>query len=272
MNFCLPYMKSFPHNDEIPEFTIKYNSLKDSYEDLVKFIETYSDRRINIELLHDATGADTILPLLKINPEIYLKLNESYIQKVTAFKEKGIRFFFSLQSDNWDSFNSLVNIGVSDIYIANELGFSLLTISKILKNKNIHIRVIVNIAQARDPFESTEPIKAFFIRPEDIDDYETYIDTIEFFADNQVQYEVLYETYAYNKNWDGNLQEIIIGLRIPIDSRTIIPEFGLYRGNCEKRCFRGSNCAICNRVVELSETMASRDIMFAKNRVADELK
>jgi len=267
MNFCLPFMIGFPYNDEIMEFTIKYDSMKDKYEDLINFVETYSDRRINIELTYNATSLNTLLPLLKINPAVYLKLNEGYIHRVNDLKESGIPFFFTLQCSSWDSLNSLINIGVSDVYLTNELGFNLLKIQKMLQYTGIRTRAIVNVAQMADPFNVNARIKAFFIRPEDIGVYQDIIDTFEFFATNQAQYEVLYDTYVHNESWEGNLAEIIMGLGIDVDSRAIAPDFGVYREDCGKRCFSGSSCHICDRVHELAIAMEDKDLMFTEDTV-----
>lgn len=69
----------------------------------------------------------------------------------------------------------------TDMYICEELGFSLLKISKILHDNNVKVRVFPNICQSS--FPETESIKTFFIRPEDIIFYAPFVDVFELVAD-----------------------------------------------------------------------------------------
>ena len=59
--------------------------------------------------------------------------------------------------------------------------------------KNIQIRVFPNVAQSRSEIPA---IKQFFIRPEDLNAYEPYVDIYEFYRVNSsINTDVLYEIY-----------------------------------------------------------------------------
>ena len=120
-------------------------------------------------------------------------------------KKNDIPFFFEEIATNWDTVQDLISLGVSDIYIGEELGFSIPTVKKIAGD--IQIRVYPNICQ-RTGFSYSYDIKSFFIRPEDLKEYEGYIDVIEFFSATNRQ-RVLYEIYEVDKAWPGPIADII---------------------------------------------------------------
>ena len=87
----------------------------------------------------------------------------------------------------------------TDMYICEELGFSIDKISKILHNNNIKVRVIPNIAQSS--WADTPSLLKFFIRPEDISNYAIYVDTFELIAPQQQQ-ALIYKMYKQGC-WSG---------------------------------------------------------------------
>lgn len=62
-------------------------------------------------------------------------------------------------------------------------------------------------------WEKTPSIKTFFIRPEDLDIYEKYINTFEFFTDEKdaVRLNSLYKIYTKDRLWYGLLKDLIVG-------------------------------------------------------------
>jgi hypothetical protein len=66
-------------------------------------------------------------------------------------------------------------------------------------------------------------------------------------------YNTLYEIYAINHKWDGKLKDIIYNYDGEEINSTILPEFGVYRSRCNRRCLIEPNsCKICDRIIELS--------------------
>ena len=198
--------------------------------------------------------------LTEVNPNVYFKLNESHVSLISEFREHYLNYFFDIMVSDWDSFNSAIGTGVSDIYISGELGFSLEDVFAIAEENHIKLRAIVNFAQIENPFNNNDTLKAFFIRPEDLDMYAEFIHSFEILdGGNQNILEVIYDVYQHDKLWFGELSELIANLETKIDNRTIIPQFGYFRLNCKKRCFKGSGCKLCLRIVELSETMTEKE-------------
>ncbi len=145
-----------------------------------------------------------------------------------------------------------VNLGVTDIYIVEGLGFELEEIKKFLdkyENKP-QIRVFPNVAQSS--FDNIDGLRKFWIRPEDTKYYEDYIDIYEFFGENSKQ-KIYYDIYFKDKQWFGSLKEIIQGLDTDIDSKTIVPRFGVNRINCRQRCLKGRSCNMCKTIEILAQ-------------------
>lgn len=179
--------------------------------------------------------------------------------------EQKISHYYNELVTDWDKFNGFLSLDVTDIFIAENLAFDLKNLSLNAKKYGKHLRSFCNVCESS--WDETPSIKTFFIRPEDIDLYGQYIDTFEFYVDNRdaTKINVLYEIYAKDKKWFGELREIIVGYEGKEDSRFIIPIFSQKRLECDKRCMKGINptCKICDRVAELSESLKDKEIMIA---------
>lgn len=80
----------------------------------------------------------------------------------------------------------MINTGVSDIFITNDLGFDLDRVSKVAKdNKDIQIRCYLNLSQAYS--KNNTGFTDFFIRPEDMNEYSQYINIGEFWMGEEQQ-------------------------------------------------------------------------------------
>jgi len=152
------------------------------------------------------------------------------------------------------------------MYICEELGFFLDKISKILHENNIRVRVFPNICQSS--FADTLSIKTFFIRPEDVSIYATFVDVFELIADETRQ-EVVYKIYKQEK-WFGKIQELIPTFKGDLDSRYILDSFGVVRTQCGKRClYKPGSCTICDRFSELAKTFETNKIVIRTAKKKD---
>lgn len=274
MKFCLNYRKA--HEKlmmSADELNITYNK-KDTT--LVDFLELYMGKRINIKIedLEDFKATDEINKIAAIvekysDINISLKLPKVDMEFIDLLKEKNIPYFIGTFVNNWDVFRGLINLGVTDIYIVEDLGFELDTCSKIAHENHVKIRVFPNIAQST--WKNSEPIKKFFIRPEDVIQYEPYVDVIEFMG-NVEKEGVLLEIYRDNKEWFGPLYELISDLDSEIDSRFIIPRFAETRIKCGKRCLKGAPCTMCNTVDTLSKTLKDRNLIVTNIKEIEDIE
>ena len=174
-----------------------------------------------------------------------------------------------------------LNLGVSDVYIVNELGFELDKVYDIVHDHNAKVRVFPNIAQSAWTY--TPDLKKFFIRPEDIKDYEKYVDVFEIFegyVDGLEVYEIaepiiaetLYRVYAIDTQWYGKLEEIIANFHANLDGRFLHPRWVDRRVRCGKKCLKGSMCDMCNTIAGLGESLEKAGIIVSKPKPEKESK
>lgn len=269
MNFCIYYnrnSKNCKSIEKVNEITIDYYNTKD----FVDLLNQFKEKRINIYIRDKETNqliSNEELKKIKIIHETYPDLN-LYLEipintrySLEDIKDIGLPYFLEDRINDIDLFTTLLSQGVSDIYVVENLCFELDKISEVAHSRNVRLRTFPNVAQSESM--AIDGLLKFFIRPEDIDVYSQYIDTFEFFGDERKQ-DVLYDIYN-SKVWNGPLNEIIIGLNSDLDSRFILPQFGESRVKCGKRCLKGGNCRICNRIEELSKTLKENDIVI-KNK------
>lgn len=163
---------------------------------------------------------------------------------------------------DWDKFQGFLHLNVTDIFIAENLAFDLKNLSINAKKYNKSLRSFCNICESS--WDDTPSLKTFFIRPNDITLYKKYIDTFEFYEDENsiAKINTLYKIYTKDNKWFGKLNEIIVGYEGEEDNRFIISNFGEKRLNCKKRCMCGiePNCHICDRIVELSKTLKDKNL------------
>ena len=135
----------------------------------------------------------------------------------------------------------------------------------------MRIRVFPNVAQCST--EYTNDLKKFFIRPEDLENYEPYVDVYEFYGDSN-KLLTYYQIYKYDKKWFGPLKDLIIGFNDEIDNKYIIPRFPERRIKCGKKCLKGVSCSMCETIEQLSKTLedAKMIIQIDKDKNNDIIK
>lgn len=269
MKYCVDYKRHFKYLDEVDELTIRYNPEDETLEE---FLQLYKNKRINITIQDEKdfienNRIEVFKNIATENPDLDFVLILQSLKKSAAAKEiyniivncgVPIKYFFFAMVGNWDTLWGYIKYNPSDMYIVESLGFEIDKVAKVLHDKNIKIRTFANVAQS--PWKEIDPLRKFFIRPEDIQLYDPYIDVIEFFGRHN-SIETLYKIYAKDKQWFGPLNELILDFDSDIDNRFIIPHFGLYRLKCGKRCLKGDKCKICDATYQLSNTLKENKIL-----------
>jgi len=259
MKYSLNYNQNTEYAECISkanEWNIVYNS-KDTT--LLEFLNLHKDKRINI-YFKEKVEQKFLEDLCDKYNNIYLKLNyQEYKDFFLDEQNKPkIRFFFDIEINDIDILNGVLKLGVTDVYLVENLCFELKELSTIIHSYNTSIRVYPNVAQSK--WYNTPALKKFFIRPEDIDFYEDYIDTIELYnVDKQI--DIYYNIYAIKKKWFGKLNEIIIDFNSEIDNKYIIPRFAEMRIKCNKKCFKGGRCRRCDIIEQLSDSLEAGEIV-----------
>ena len=256
MNYCLNYNAATEHArciNEADEWLIEYNE-KDNT--LIEFLDLHKDKRINL-YFKELVDIQFLKDLSKRYDNLYFKLSLDFLPKIDKEKPE-IKYFYDTEVADWDTFIGLLYKGITDIYIVENLGFELDKVAAAAHKENVNVRVYPNIAQSS--WQKITSIKKFFIRPDDIDIYADYVDTIEFYnVDKQI--DVYYKVYAKDKKWFGPLNEIILDFKSDIDNKYIIPRFAEKRISCGKKCFKGGKCSRCNLINDLSHTLEKTQLI-----------
>jgi len=252
MKYCLDFIKQ---NKDV------LNDVDEIYCSEISTLETlcqhHSNKRIIIKILFKKELLEAIQICKETNNNYAISLLADDKELISLLKEAKIPFFLNKLANTWDIFTELIELGVSDIYITEELGFELDKIATIAHKKGIQIRAFPNICQSGSV--SMPSLKSFFIRPEDVSIYESYIDVLEFFGNEEKQ-SILYKIYK-DKKWFGKLKEIIPNFDSELDSRFIIPHFAKQRIKCGKKCLKGGKCKICERIEQLSKTLEKSNLL-----------
>ena len=264
MKYCMNYNQITFKNeyiDKADEWTITYNPKDDT---LLEFLELNKDRRINIFIEEELEDYTLFNEICKKYDNVYLKLNSAEAEVPAGLDANG-RFFFNIMTTNWNLVHKQLDVGVSDIYIAADLGFDLDRLNIMIDRDKTHIRAYPNLAQSL--WRQQDGLLKFFIRPDDVDRYSLYIDTLEFYNVDP-RLDVYYKIYAIDKKWFGNLAEIIIDLTgDKLDNRYIIDEFAKTRIGCEQRCLKGGRCRKCYRVRELANTLEKASVIIRQEDI-----
>ncbi len=263
MKHCIKY---HPQQDKevinnADELEIKYNR-KDTT--LLEFLEKYKEKRIIIIINTEDILEKDLLLFKELKEKYNIVINlDMELEIAERLKAHGIPFFFDQLISDWDMLNGVLDFGVTDVYIVENLCFELDAVAAKVHSYNTKVRVFPNVAQSS--WKSTPALKKFFIRPEDIDTYEDYVDVIEFWdggLENQKHMEFVFQkVYTKSKKWSGQLKEIIYDLDSDIDSRFVIPRFAEMRIKCGKKCQKGGKCNICGTIEDLSKTLEKAEIM-----------
>lgn len=263
MKFCCKFYQGCRALDEADEVMIKYNETNNH---LVNFVsDSDDDIRIvaNITELSEEELEESkkiFLDAYKAHPEFALMISKE--QNIISYlSNMKIPFFFIEGANNWTDVRDYIALGVSDIYIQNELGFDLKAVAAVChSDEYINIRVFPNIAQVSNSSEMTG-IHKFFIRPDDVIFYENFVDIFEFYGPLDRQ-PVLFDIYK-DERWLGKLNDVIIGLDNDIDNRTIMPVFGDCRIDCKQICAEG-RCKVCKAIENVSKTLIDKEIVMNK--------
>lgn len=265
MKYCFNYNRRSEVLSLLDEINIKFDP--EDADLIFNYILSHSHQRINAKVVDDR---DVFKYNLLENFENFKEehrdidfaiiLPKYDLNLAQICQQKGLKFYFDVVVRDWETFNTFINAGVSDIFLVEQMMFEIQDASTAAHKAGVRVRTFPNIAQRR--YDETVSIKCFFIRPEDIDLYEGLVDVMEIYTIEEINQDVVWEIYKEDKIWWGPLKEIIIGLDNEIDGRYIIPRFGERRLKCNRKCFKGYNCDVCPTVETLGKNLQKAGLLI----------
>ncbi len=264
MKYSIRYYKDFRYFNEIDEIILDYHEHNDNIIDFIKNV--YKPfQRIVICLKDKESEIDSAIPILQKlkqeHPNFTVKITPLFLDKIVIkLKNAGIAFFVDEFCRIKEQVFYLVNLGVSDVYINEDLGFDLIEVSKYCHSQGVLVRVIPNVISQYTKI-TAECIKAFFIRPEDIRMYEPCVDICEL-QGSPDRYSVIYEIYKSGR-WQGQLSDIITGFDENANNINIYPSFGQYRLSCKHICMY-EKCNLCKEIQSIANELEDKGLEFKK--------
>ena len=277
MKYCITYNSDFRHFDLVDEIVLSHYSGGDTILSFVpSLVKENKNKRIILDLSYSVkTIEETIIYVRKLREAGYgiaIKLDMSDKDLVQPLKDNNIPFMFSTFCINMEMAYTQAKLGASDIYVVEELGFRLKDLQYIRNNFPVKIRVLPNVVQRQN--RELGVMSSFWIRPEDTELYEPYVDVFELldWSDDRPgsRLSVLFEVYK-QRQWKGNLNDIILDFdSVPVVNNTgINPHFGEMRINCGKRCYMGK-CNLCGQAADLAQVFAENGIQLIKPKFKEE--
>ena len=145
MKIAAPFPIREERQEKIDEYNIEFDCKRHRFENLLKWISKHQEKRINLRVINGEFTTDDIDTILKNNDDVVfrLTLEQSYLPYI----ENKYPFFFDWNCYIINSFCSLIDIlslGVTDVYICEDLLYRLKDVRAICDKYDVHIRFILN--------------------------------------------------------------------------------------------------------------------------------
>lgn len=226
------------------------DEIKFNYQDrdaVIDYIEKYPDKTIIVELPKG----------VEIPQEFYsyaAKHPDFYICSETLNKPDNIKYYYKYSANSWLDLRTYLDAGVSQVLISGSLFFDLKRIRTLYPS--LLVRVEPNFV---DPIYSANAPIVPWIRPEDIELYSPYVDSLDFVAASLAEEATYLQVYKERK-WPGNLALLIKNFKIQVDNRIVPPDFIKSRLRCGQRCAQPTGrkpngqrrCKLCFTAFELA--------------------
>lgn len=263
MKYAIHYFRGCRTLNIADELIIRYNH---KTEELISFAHNLPKGQrlvVDCSQLEELAGNFTIfMRARKEHKNFAIRITKAQSQSVIDFDDLMIPWFFAEGASTMEELEWMLGLGVSDVYVINDLGFHMKEVAKKCHMNETNVRIYPNVAQSQKETKE-DTIKYFFVRPEDIELYEDYVDVCEFWGPLGKQ-SVLYDIYTDGR-WAGDLNSLILNTDFEIANTTVVPYFGEARVNCCKRC-ESNKCDICGVVQSFAATLAEKGFGMLKEK------
>lgn len=257
MKYCLSNRQETSYLNKADEIKVDFRD-KNSIVDL---IEKYPDKTIIVMCYDDAIINWNEVNMWKVLSHNKLIMCLASVSNAKECKEKGIPFYMGYPVKTFYELNSLKNYGVCYVRLAEPLFFEMDKVKKV----GIPVRVVPNVAYI-DGIPREDGVCGSWLRPEDVDTYEPYVDVLEFEDCTMEKEQALFRIYAEQKRWPGSMSLLFTNFKHEGTNRLILPEVAQKRLNCGQRCQSGGACKICYRALNLAMPEKIRNYMEATDQ------
>lgn len=266
---AIPFKRFQDIEGRVAEYDIIFRNGDSELDDLIEFVDKIFVHRVNIEFT-ETPSIQTMRTINRIKNCAYVRLKDYQWPSVKELRENDVPFFFdsTIPADSWNELDSMIQMGVSDVYVANDLAYEAEDVIRLCKAKGVQVRCILN----RIPLNirtTGESFKDIVYRPQDIPVLQKYFDVFEFECGENYDwhvFNVLFKAYFVNKHWHGNLAEINPDIKFeggfPND---YVPNWlNHFRLKCGVSCKRKEKayCKKCQQAEEMSRILIAKGVGF----------
>lgn len=251
MKWCLSSRQRAEYLNKADEIMVQYRDRNFIYD----IPEKYPRATVIINLLtNDDINWDELTTFDTFMRHNFICCVTSLSQALEC-KKRNFAFYFGFPITSFYELNRVKNLGVCYVRLGGSLAFSL---DKVITFE-IPVRAVPNIANEW-PWPDDDGVCSNWIRPEDVALYENYITTMEFEDCNTQKERALYRIYAEDREWPGDVMQIISNIRTSAVNRLISPEFARTRLNCGQKCQENHRCQYCRRILDIADEDTLRQI------------
>jgi hypothetical protein len=257
MKYCLKYTNICTKLNKADEISIKYIEDKG----LVDFMEKFKAQRIILHIDPANFPQKEVRKLIAIHkqyPQYNFAVALPYFNTtlMSLFLSENIPFFVAKPCSNWEEFHYLLRQRVSDIDISGPLAFEMSKVKQVLDSLDRKVIIRATPNRVEKIMAQTNSLIGFFIRPEDVEVYEGFIDVLEF--EGLEHQDTFFSIYAEQKTFIGNLNQCIYGFDEKVDNKGLVSLFGERRRDCGRQCLNGGHCRRCFTMANISHPMGDR--------------
>ena len=240
--------------DASDEFKINYSPNKNDLNKLFEFLKEYSDRRVSITWVDGIDVREAAL-ITQVAPNAVHRIDGMMdFRKIGDIIQKELPFYFgdSNPAQNWSQLDSYATLGVTDVFISDDLTFELPAVRDFCDEHNIKLRLMLD--RLASSVNTSKKVPVYF--PQNMDFLSIYYDVGEFATLDEHQLRVLYKVWFKDKQWLGNIREINPEVPFDFPAQSVPRRFVRFRSNCGQRCLKGGKCNECNLIPELAINLA----------------
>lgn len=181
---------------------------------------------------------------------------------INIAKAKDYKVFWAFPASTYWELQGLLDLDVDQVILDAPLYFDLPNVKRICADK-AEIRLVVNKC-INGYMRRKDGICGTYVRPEDVEIYEPFVQHMEFDTDSLQKEHTLYHVYAENKYWPGNLNLLLTYLNAEVDNRgfEVIPNddndpkaFAHRRLTCKQKCQENGRCNYCYQMFSFINTI-----------------
>ena len=246
MNYCLSSKVNKEYFKQISEVKLPFYEYK-------KILDMY-EINPNLSFILRITSQDDRNKIKWDELQQYNKMTQGKViietnsfEIMDVCKLYGLKYFYAIPVSTLHELKALVDYGCCDARIDAPLTHMLDKVSQY----PITLRMTPNVAYYKY-IPHKDGVIGSWVRPEDVELYEPYIDVFEFEDCDRDKEQSLYNMYAVHKKWPGSLNNLITNLDYQGTSRLIPSDLAEMRLMCGQKCLAGHPCNLCYSFLDLA--------------------